>query len=558
MRFVAVIVLTVLLVGQSAFCEEVPVEDIRKAIADAVDKIIKTQRDDGGFSLSNAKRLKEYPVGNTALAVMALEYARPHVAGERRTHTFAAIRKGVSYIAQQPPETKTYSAGLTICALFMENPQRYRRIIGTYATMLVISQHDREYASGEWGYDLRPYRKIFAGASGGLKPWADKSNTQFALLGLYHASRAGFQVPRVVWERSARHYVRAQFDDGGWGYMPTRRPKPYANMTIASTISLNLCEEMMRSKRHWQCKPPPRIKPIENGLKWIGDNWERKKIGSDTYGLYALERLGIIMGRANIGEHDWYNEGARKLLSNPTWSSFASSSEVSTAFGLMFLARGLEPIVINKLQRRDTNDWNNDPYDVKHLVEYIRDHYQQLVQWRIVTLEAPLELLTRTPMLYISGHDELDFNEQEKEKLKAYVANGGTIIGQACCGKKPFHRSFHKLVDELFGSKLTTLPHTHDIYQRMRTRGLAPKPVIKIATLQNGQGPPAVIYLPHDHSCRWHTGGKRAREAFAVGTGIYCYVTLQGKNMIRASQPETPTHTTPRENVDEFGEAFED
>jgi len=516
--------------------EEIPREEIRAKIEQCVNTILATQRDDGAFVLSE-RHMEEYPLGNTGLAIMALGYARPHLQGEQRGKVYDAIRKGIGYIMQQKPDEKTYSAGFVIGGLFKESPERYKRMIGTYATMLCISQHEKGYEMGEWGYKLRPFPGPQSTATGAIETWGDKSNTQLALLGLYYAERSGFQVPKVVWARAADHYRRAQFADGGWGYKPELRPEPYANMTIASTISLNLCEEMLRSKEHRQCTPPPRSKEIEAGLKWIGDNWESKKVGSDTYGLYALERLGIIMGRANIGGHDWYHEGARTLLRSSRWSSFAGTSDVSTAFGLMFLARGLEPIIINKLERRDTEDWNNDPYDVKHLTEFIEDKYQVPAQWRIVTLEAPKEVIQRAPMLYISGHKALEFNAEEKEKLKAYMKAGGVILGQACCGKKEFDTSFRELVKELCGSELNTIPTTHRIYERMR--GTAAKPRVEIATEGEGQGRPLVIYLPHDQCCRWHVGGKGADGAFAVGAGIYFYVTIEVRKMYEDSIRET-------------------
>lgn len=524
------------MVAAAAHADEVPLEEIQSAIARGVEVIIDTQRDDGAFALSEG-HMELYPLGNTGLAVMALGYARPHLTGQLRVRAFEAIRRGIAFIAQRKPEERTYSAGLIICGLFKENPERYRKLIGAYAAMLIITQHDKGYESGEWGYKLRPLPGPQDTKRGAIERWADKSNTQFALLGLYHASRAGFQVPKYVWRRSREHYIRVQFMDGGWGYKPELRPDPYANMTIASTISLNLCEEMLFSQEHKQCRPPPRSKPIENGLKWIADNWETGRIGTDTYGLYALERLGIIMGRANIGGHDWYNEGARKLLAGG-WRSMFGTRPVSAAFGVMFLARGLEPIVINKLERRDTSDWNNDPYDVKHLVEHICDHYQLPIQWRIVSLEAPLELLLKTPILYISGHHELEFSDDEKAKLRAYVDGGGAILGQACCAKEEFDKSFRALVKELFGGELRPVVAGHRIYEWMKVKGMAPKPVVEVLTFDAEQGRPAVIYLPHDHCCRWHAGGERAAEAFAVGTGIYFYITIEAKKMYERAHPE--------------------
>ena len=542
MRKVVLILAVVLWGAGPTRAEEVSLEEIQSAIAAGVERILACQRDDGCFVVSE-HHVKEYPVGSTGLALLALEYARPHLKGELSGRALDAIHKGFAFITQSAPEQRTYSAGLIISALYKENPERYNKLIGLYAAMLIISQHDKGDISGEWGYKLHLPPGFPGSNKVTAENWGDKSNTQFALLGLYQADRVGFQVPKIVWARSRDHYLRAQFLDGGWGYKPELRPEPYANMTIASTISLNLCEEMLFAERHKQCKPQPRSKPIENGLKWIDENWEKQRIGSDTYGLYALERLGIIMGRGSIGRHDWYNEGARKLLPSRTWSSFAGTPDVSACFGVMFLARGLEPIIINKLERRDTTDWNNDPYDVKHLVEFIYDHYQLPVQWRIVTLEAPLELLLRTPILYISGHYKLEFSEDEKKKLKDYVLGGGTIFGQACCAKPEFDKSFRELVKELFGGELRPIPKTHRIYERMRIRSLAPTPEVDAFLFDKEQGRPGVIYLPHDQCCRWHAGGAEARESFAVGTGIYFYITIEGRKMFQRSHPETAPKT---------------
>ena len=100
---------------------------------------------------------------------------------------------------------------------------------------------------------------------------------------------------------------------------------------------------------------------------------------------------------------------------------------------------------------------------------------------------------------------------------------------------------------ELFGGELRPIPKTHRVYERMRVRGRAPKPKVEVLASAGEQGRPAIIYLPHDHCCRWHMGGDRARSAFAVGTGIYFYVTIECKKMYERAHPETvrPTPTRP-------------
>jgi hypothetical protein len=199
---------------------------------------------------------------------------------------------------------------------------------------------------------------------------------------------------------------------------------------------------------------------------------------------------------------------------------------VGAAFAVLFLSRGLEPVIINKLKRPGTDDWNNDAYDIKHLVEYISERFQVPKQWRLVTLDADVEFLKRTPILYISGHEALKFTDQEKAKLKAYVDGGGTIFGMACCGKKPFDSSFRALVRELWPEKeLTPLPRTHAIY--VHPRPLAERPSLLGMSMgaDKGLGRLGVIYSPNDLCCRWHTQ-ERAKAVFDVGANITFYVEM--------------------------------
>ena len=534
---------------------EPAIDEIRKVIESQVEAVLACRQPDGSFVLGSPKGpgpedtltltrvYGQYRLGQTALAVLALQYAQPHLTGDLQTRAEAACREAIAFIVQSPPEPRTYSAGLILTVLCQGNPERYRKVIDAYATYLVKTQRASGDLSGMWGYGLGIPKEFIGGLSDDR--WGDNSNTQFALLGLFNAHGAGFQVPGIVWERSAEHYVKTQSPDGGWGYR-TANENSYPGMTLAGTISLQLCIEMVLTEGHKQCRPIPRARPVAAGLKWIANNWEQGgkgnmwKVGgvtTDTYALYALERLGILMGRSNVGERDWYAEGARALVNNNNWQSIMGTPEVTSCFGVAFLARGLEPVVINKLERPGSSDWDCDPYDVKHLVEHIRDHYQQSVQWRIVTMEAPLELLLRTPILFINGHEKLSFTGEEKAKLRAYVEGGGTIVGEACCGKTPFADSFRALVKEIFGDGLKPLSARHPLFELMKVKPSQPKPAVECLTL-NEQGRPGVLFLPTDWSCRWTVGGAKAREAFEVGAGIYLYVTTDCRKMFLTAHPE--------------------
>jgi len=286
-------------------------------------------------------------------------------------------------------------------------------------------------------------------------------------------------------------------------------------------VSLYLADEALAGyeKRH-VCRMRPENPAVERGMKWVGDhkiNWPA------PYTWYAVERLGILTGRSEFGGHNWMEEGAKSLLTQD-WTK-GRRSRVDAAFAVLFLARALEPIIINKLKRK--GDWNNDAYDIKHLTEYISVKFQYPKQWRIVTLEASVEELLEVPILYMNGQEALEFSAEEKVKLKAYVDRGGTLFAMPCYGKKPFDRSFRALVAELWPeNKLTPLPKNHYIYSNPRP--LVAKPIILGMPLAASKGRLGVIYSPIDMCCRWHTGGKRAVSVFDVGANIYFYVAKEG------------------------------
>ena len=42
------------------------------------------------------------------------------------------------------------------------------------------------------------------------------------------------------------------------------------------------------------------------------------------------------------------------------------------------------------------------------------------------------------PILYMSGHEAFEFSDDQRTALKQYVLDGGTFLGDACCGRPEF------------------------------------------------------------------------------------------------------------------------
>ncbi|KPJ56644.1 MAG: hypothetical protein AMS16_02050 [Planctomycetes bacterium DG_58] len=462
----------------------------------------------------NGRWTHQYELGMTGLAVLALKHSNDPRATE-------AIIKGVDYICQQNPERKTYSAGTIVSALYQVNPRAHRRTINTYASLLVKSQQ-----GGMFGYNLKGHPSGFTRG--------DNSNTQFGVLGLLFAQRAGFQVPTKVWEGLKRHYTRTQNKDGGWGYQAGGNS--YHNMTLASTVSLYLAEEHLALGASAKCAMTPPSRATEAAMKWVGSHFTTDL---DPYGIYAMERLGILTGRSEFGGHYWYRECSEKLLKSGATFSRLASGDAGNAFLILFLSRGKEPVVINKL--RYYGDWDCAHYDVKHMTDYISDNMQSPMQWRVVTLQSSLDDLLKVPILHYHGIKGPQFTDDEKIKIRNYVLRGGVLMVQACrCWPqaKEFRESFQALMEECFPeSDLEELPASHRMFKTPRRLGKPPKVMVmkfKGAKFNDRIG---VVYLPTELSIDWHRGGRSAKPAFDAGVNIIFYILKQAGRLGAGAKP---------------------
>src|SRR6185437_7906365 len=91
---------------------------------------------------------------------------------------------------------------------------------------------------------------------------------------------------------------------------------------------------------------------IEKGFKWLDKNFTvSQPTGWPIYYLYALERAGALANVKKIGDHDWYAEGAARLLQTQsaggTWSD-GSGLDGATSFGVLFLGKATSKMLGRK------------------------------------------------------------------------------------------------------------------------------------------------------------------------------------------------------------------
>ena len=202
--------------------------------------------------------------------------------------------------------------------------------------------------NGGWGYWLE-------GAS------ADVSATQFALLALREATRAGFPVEQVapkVWEQARSYVMDQQLRDGGFRY---DAEEPASGMVAAGTASLLILREQLEEAGSAAAKEEL-DRAITRGLDACGTyflpdrNLVPSKKDTDSYHychLYAIERAGSLARKHLMGQRNWYAEGAQYLVNQQYedghWSDgtcMRPKDVLGTCFALLFLKRATRPAVI--------------------------------------------------------------------------------------------------------------------------------------------------------------------------------------------------------------------
>jgi hypothetical protein len=195
-------------------------------------------------------------------------------------------------------------------------------------------------------------------------------------------------------------------------------------------------------------------------------------------------------------------------------------------------------------QRSSYRDWMTDPADIRNLLQWTN---QQLhIRYRAADTDLagfsfnPTEL----PILYFTGHDGFILNDETLIKLRQFCNDGGTIVGDACCGAPAFDKAFREMVSRMFPNRpMAPIPADHPLYC-----SFYPITSIrcKVADKEADDAPhleavslgcrAAVIYGGgYDMSCGWdghvHEGGKRVMpgDARKLGANIitYCLATYE-------------------------------
>ncbi|AGA26186.1 vWA domain-containing protein [Singulisphaera acidiphila] len=329
-------------VGQAQARADDPQAD---AIAQAIERgvaFLKAQQEPRGhwsFSFNH-----DHTLGITALAGLALmengiDRADPSITRASSVVHSLAIRS-----------TQTYDLALAI--LFLARAQVETRgpddrLIQRLAARLAAGEQ-----GGMWTYtvplesvedDERPRRRS-SDLSRRVGEVGDNSNTQFALLGIWAASRHGFD-PNASLAAIDSHFRRSPDRRGRWGYVSGAAGTD--SMTCAGLMGLaisaarpNLAERQTARARGAALAADP---IFANALQAVAK--DARKIGqnSDIYYIWSLERVCVALGLRNLDGFDWYETGAHELLRRQMddggWPEPAWGRTPNTCLALLFLRK---------------------------------------------------------------------------------------------------------------------------------------------------------------------------------------------------------------------------
>jgi hypothetical protein len=498
--------------------DEPLLRELRDAVGRSQQSLLAGQQPDGAWDTEKS----QWSVGTSSLALLAL--LKTGAAPES-----PEVKRGLVWLRAQQPHT-TYEISLMIQALKAANDSTTDlKKIGDLAALLEEMQAIQGQSSGSWRYGNVP-------AGGG-----DRSNAQFAILGLHEAGQMGVPIGNETVRRARAHWIDSQNADGSWGYSgDAGGANGTGSMTAAGIASLHFLRALVRPAQpelndngDLVCRDDPQFEEsLDRARRWLGDRFSvQNNPGSGQWLLYYLAgvaRAGRLSGhRAFVAgggnRHDWYREGAGFLIHSQnraagTWQEGANFNPlIGTSFALLFLSRGLEPVLVTKLQygKRDANgnstghQWNRHPNDIGNLMQLIsrRPGWPRQITWQTVDVaQAKIADLRQAPILYVSGNEAPQFTLEDVALLKSYLARGGSLFVDSACRSEVFDKWFRNFVGDLYPlatAQLKLLPAEHPVYHsEYNIIDDTGTPVFELWGVEI-DGRTAIVYSPHGLSCLW-------------------------------------------------------
>ena len=131
----------------------------------------------------------------------------------------------------------------------------------------------------------------------------------------------------------------------------------------------------------------------------------------------------------------------------------AQSSKVNSAFK------------IARLKYTGGGDWYNDPLEEVDLLQYVRQQTGIDVDPNYEFVEIGSDKFFSYPFVFMTGHGNISLSDQEVQRLRTYLENGGFLYADDDYGMdKAFRREIKKVFP---GQELRELPFSFGLYHCM-------------------------------------------------------------------------------------------
>ena len=203
-------------------------------------------------------------------------------------------------------------------------------------------------------------------------------------------------------------------------------------------------------------------------------------------------------------------------------SAQAQTSRVTSAFK------------IARLKYAGGGDWYNDPSAEVNLLQFVKQHTGIDVDARYEFVDINSENFFSYPFVFLTGHGNISFSDNEIRRLRTYLENGGFLYADDDYG---MDRAFRREMKKVFPTQeLVELPFNFPLYHGVFDFGNGPpkthehngKPPQGFGLFYNGR---LVVYYTYETnpSDGWadpevHNDPEAKRqEALRFGTDIVVY-----------------------------------
>lgn len=131
-------------------------------------------------------------------------------------------------------------------------------------------------------------------------------------------------------------------------------------------------------------------------------------------------------------------------------------------FLILVHAAGGQDFTIARVHYGGGGDWYSDPSSLPNLLSYISSATNVKTAAKEVRVKLTDKELTDYPYLYLTGHGNLRFSDEEAIRLRDFLLSGAFLHVDDNYGLDP---SFRREIQKVFpGRSLVELPHDHPLF----------------------------------------------------------------------------------------------